>query len=37
MSGVSFSGKQDLRNLMLAYGDASTPYESRFRLSALKK
>lgn len=25
MSGVSFSGKQDLRNLMLAYGDASTP------------
>ena len=25
MSGIVFSGKQDLRNLMLSYGDSSAP------------
>ena len=30
LSGISFSGKKDLRNLLLQYGDASNPFKKSF-------
>jgi len=30
LSGISFSGKKDLRNLLLQYGDASNPFRKSF-------
>ena len=37
LNGVSFSGKKDLRNLMLQYGDASTPFKKSFPSIGLKE
>ena len=37
LNGVSFSGKKDLRNLMLQYGDASKPFKKSFPSIGLKE
>ena len=37
LSGVSLSGKKDLRNLMLQYGDASTPFKKSFPTIVLRE
>jgi NADH:ubiquinone oxidoreductase subunit C len=37
LNGISFSGKKDLRNLMLQYGDASTPFKKAFPSIGLKE
>ena len=37
LSGVSFLGKKDLRNLMLQYGDASAPFQKSFPTIGLKE
>ena len=37
LNGVSFSGKKDLRNLMLQYGDASHPFKKSFPSIGLKE
>ena len=37
LNGVSFSGKKDLRNLMLQYGDASNPFKKSFPSIGLKE
>jgi NADH:ubiquinone oxidoreductase subunit C len=37
LSGISFSGKKDLRNLMLQYGDASAPFQKSFPTVGLKE
>ena len=37
MSGISFVGKQDLRNLMLSYGDSSTPLRKSIPSIGLKE
>jgi len=30
LNGVVFGGKKDLRNLMLQYGDTSTPFQKSY-------
>ena len=30
LHGINFLGKKDLRNLMLQYGDSSTPFNKSF-------
>ena len=37
LHGVSFSGKKDLRNLMLQYGDTSAPFQKSFPSIGLKE
>ena len=37
LSGISMSGKKDLRNLMLQYGDASTPFKKSFPTIGLRE
>ena len=37
LSGVSFSGKKDLRNLMLQYGDSSAPFQKSFPSIGLRE
>jgi NADH:ubiquinone oxidoreductase subunit C len=37
LSGISISGKKDLRNLMLQYGDASTPFKKSFPTIGLRE
>ena len=37
LSGVSFTGKKDLRNLMLQYGDTTTPFKKSFPTVGLKE
>ena len=37
LNGVSFSGKKDLRNLMLQYGDSSHPFKKSFPSIGLKE
>ena len=37
LHGVSFSGKKDLRNLMLQYGDTSAPFQKLFPSIGLKE
>jgi NADH-quinone oxidoreductase subunit C len=37
LHGTSFSGKKDLRNLMLQYGDTSTPFQKSFPSIGLKE
>ena len=37
LSGVSFSGKKDLRNLMLQYGDSSAPFQKSFPSVGLRE
>jgi NADH:ubiquinone oxidoreductase subunit C len=37
LSGVSMSGKKDLRNLMLQYGDSSTPFKKSFPTIGLRE
>lgn len=37
LSGISFSGKKDLRNLMLQYGDSSSPFQKSFPTVGLKE
>ena len=37
LSGISLSGKKDLRNLMLQYGDASTPFKKSFPTIGLRE
>lgn len=37
LNGVSFSGKKDLRNLMLQYGDASYPFQKSFPTIGVKE
>jgi len=37
LSGVSFSGKKDLRNLMLQYGDSSAPFQKAFPSIGLRE
>ena len=37
LHGMSFSGKKDLRNLMLQYGDSSAPFQKSFPSIGLKE
>ena len=37
LNGVAFAGKKDLRNLMLQYGDASSPFKKSFPSIGLKE
>ncbi len=37
LSGVTFLGKKDLRNLMLQYGDSSSPFQKSFPTVGLKE
>jgi len=37
LSGVFFSGKKDIRNLMLQYGDSSSPFQKSFPTIGLKE
>lgn len=37
LSGVSVTGKKDLRNLMLQYGDASVPFKKSFPTIGLRE
>jgi len=37
LHGISFSGKKDLRNLMLQYGDTSVPFQKSFPTIGLKE
>lgn len=37
LHGVSFAGKKDLRNLMLQYGDTSSPFQKLFPSIGLKE
>lgn len=37
LHGISFSGKKDLRNLMLQYGDSSAPFQKSFPTVGLKE
>ena len=37
LNGVTFSGKKDLRNLMLQYGDASSPFQKSFPTIGVKE
>jgi NADH:ubiquinone oxidoreductase subunit C len=37
LSGINFSGKKDLRNLMLQYGDTSAPFQKSFPTIGLKE
>ena len=37
LSGVIFLGKKDLRNLMLQYGDSSSPFQKSFPTVGLKE
>jgi NADH:ubiquinone oxidoreductase subunit C len=37
MHGVSFSGKKDIRNLMLQYGDSSSPLKKSFPSIGLRE
>ena len=37
LSGINLSGKKDLRNLMLQYGDSSSPFKKSFPTIGLKE
>lgn len=37
LNGVFFTGKKDIRNLMLQYGDSSTPFQKSFPTIGLKE
>jgi NADH:ubiquinone oxidoreductase subunit C len=37
LNGVFFSGKKDVRNLMLQYGDSSSPFQKFFPTIGLKE
>jgi len=37
LHGVYFSGKKDLRNLMLQYGDSTSPFQKSFPSIGLKE
>ena len=37
LHGVNFSGKKDLRNLMLQYGDSTSPFKKSFPTIGLKE
>jgi NADH:ubiquinone oxidoreductase subunit C len=37
LHGVSFSGKKDIRNLLLQYGDSSFPFQKSFPSVGLKE
>ena len=37
LHGVSFSGKKDLRNLMLQYGDSTSPFQKAFPSIGVKE
>jgi NADH:ubiquinone oxidoreductase subunit C len=37
LHGIVFSGKKDLRNLMLQYGDTSAPFQKGFPSIGLKE
>jgi NADH:ubiquinone oxidoreductase subunit C len=37
MHGVSFNGKKDIRNLMLQYGDSSSPLKKSFPSIGLRE
>jgi len=37
LSGINVSGKKDLRNLMLQYGDSSSPFKKSFPTIGLKE
>lgn len=37
LCGVTFLGKKDLRNLMLQYGDSSSPFQKSFPAIGLKE
>ena len=37
LNGITFSGKKDLRNLMLQYGDSSAPFKKSFPSIGLKE
>ena len=37
LHGVNFNGKKDLRNLMLQYGDSSSPFQKSFPTIGLKE
>ena len=37
LHGVSFSGKKDLRNLMLQYGDSTSPFQKAFPSIGIKE
>jgi NADH:ubiquinone oxidoreductase subunit C len=37
LNGVTFTGKKDLRNLMLQYGDSSHPFKKSFPSIGLKE
>jgi len=37
MHGISFSGKKDIRNLMLQYGDSSSPLKKSFPSVGLRE
>jgi NADH:ubiquinone oxidoreductase subunit C len=37
LHGILFSGKKDLRNLMLQYGDSSSPFQKAFPTVGLKE
>jgi NADH:ubiquinone oxidoreductase subunit C len=37
MSGIVFEGKKDVRNLMLTYGDSSSPLRKSFPSTGFKE
>jgi NADH:ubiquinone oxidoreductase subunit C len=37
MHGIVFNGQKDLRNLMLQYGDTSTPFQKSFPSIGVKE
>ena len=37
LSGITFNGKKDLRNLMLQYGDSTAPFQKPFPSIGLKE
>ena len=37
LNGIFFSGKKDIRNLMLQYGDSSSPFQKSFPSIGLKE
>lgn len=37
LNGIFFSGKKDIRNLMLQYGDSSSPFQKSFPTIGLKE
>jgi NADH:ubiquinone oxidoreductase subunit C len=37
LNGIFFTGKKDIRNLMLQYGDSSSPFQKSFPTIGLKE